>query len=214
MRAAAALLLATAAGLGAAPGARAQDGGAGAVPLAAQAEGAPISRIDVVLARSGGNPVRENAAVERLRFSLAALEGRGFSRGLIERELALARGRFGTGRIDYRLGPGTTPGTLGLIVEIDAAGPVAGAPPAPTGVFAGDPARFPDLFRSDRAVLTAIVTGGFGAYADQNPWFGRPQGFIGNSPLAGRLPGSAPVWTEGFTEIGLAGATQVGDTPF
>jgi hypothetical protein len=192
----------------------AQDSGAAAVPLDSRAEGSPISRIDVKLARDSGNPARDNAAVLRLRESLTVLEGRGFSRAIVERELALARGRLGSGRIDYRLVSGSIPGTLGLLVEIDTAGERAGVPPAPTGAVSGGVSQFPEIYRSDRALLTTLVSGGLGLYSDGNPWFGRPEAFIGKNPLAGRLPGHQPAWTEGFVEYGFAGASQVGDSPF
>jgi hypothetical protein len=192
----------------------AQDGGVAAVPLEGRADGAPISRVDVVLTRSSGNPARDQAAVVRLRASLAKLEGRTFSRALVERELGAARGRLGPGRIDFRLVSGTIPGTLGVLVELDTAGTVAGEPPAASGALLGERERFPVLYRSDRAFLTLLINGGFGLYADPNPWFGQTRALIGRSPLAGRLPGSSPAWTEGFIEYGLAGATQLGDSPF
>lgn len=195
-------------------GAWAQDGGAAAVPLEARAEGAPVSRIDVVLARGSGNPARDQAAVQRLRAALAPLEGAGFRRALIERELAAARGRLGPGRIDWRLLSGPIPGTLAIRVELDTAGDAAGVAPPPSGVLLGDARSFPTLYRSDRAYLTSILTGGVGYYSDSNPWFGRAAAFAGASPLAGRLPGAQPVWTEGFVEYGLGGAMQLGDSPF
>jgi hypothetical protein len=194
-------------------GVAAQDGGA-AIPLPGRGEGAPISRVDVVLARGSGNPAHDQAAVERLRAALDGLEGTSFRPGAVECVIGAARGRLGTGRIDYRIVDGARPGTIGLRVEVDTAGEIAGAPPAPTGVFTGDATRFPELYRSDRALLTTLLSGGFGLYSDGNPWFGRIRPFIGNSPIAGRLPGRAPSWTEGFVEYGLAGATQLGDSPF
>jgi hypothetical protein len=194
--------------------AAAQDGGAAAVPLENRAEGAPISRIDVVLTRGSGNPARDQAAVVRLRQALAALEGRGYRRALIERELGAARARLGPGRIEHQLVGGAIPGTLAVRVEVDTAGVADGAPPTPGGVLAGEPARFPVLYRSDRAFLITILTGGFGAYSDPNPWFGRTQAFIGRSPLAGRQPGRWPSWVESYIEYGLAGAAQIGDSPF
>lgn len=202
------------AGLSGCMAASAQDGGASAIPLESRAEGAPISRIEVVLRRGSGNPARDLAAVQRLRESLASLEGRGYRRALVERELATPRGRLGLGSIDYTLVAGAIPGTLGLRVEVDTAGPTDGKPPPPGGVLTGDAKNFPVLYRSDRAFLTAILTGGLGVYSDPNPWFGQTQAFIGKSPLAGKLPGRRPAWTEGFVEYGLAGAAQLGDSPF
>jgi hypothetical protein len=192
----------------------AQDGGVSAVPLEGRADGAPIARITVVLARGSGNAARDQAALARLRASIAKLEGRSFSRSLIERELGAARARLGVGRIDFRIVSGAIPGTLGVLVEVDTAGATAGAPPAPTGALVGQPERLPVLYRSDRALLTLLINGGFGLYADPNPWFGQTRALIGRSPLAGRLRGSSPAWTEGYIEYGLAGATQLGDSPF
>lgn len=200
-----------AAGVGSA---RAQVGGPPAVPQDARAEGVPISRVDVVLVRGSGNPARDLAATQRLRTALGGLSGRPFRRSVVERELAAARGRLGTGAIDYELVAGSVPGSVGLRVEIDTAGSLAGTPPAPVGALLGDPRRFPVLYRSDRTLLTATVSGGLGVYSDPNPWFGRPADFIGTSPLAGKLPGRWPTWTEGFVEYGLAGATQLGSSPF
>lgn len=192
----------------------AQDGGPAAVPLEARADGAPISRIEVVLARGSGNAARDSGAVQRLRRTLAALEGRSYRRAVVERELAAARSRLGIGRLDVVLIPGSPPGTIGLRIEVDTAGAAPGTPPAPVGAALGDWKRFPLLYRSDRAVVTALISGGFGVYADPNPWFGRTRALIGRSPLAGRLPGRVPAWTEGFVESGLGAASQIGDSPF
>jgi hypothetical protein len=185
-----------------------------AVPLATRAEGAPVSRVTVMLARGSGNPARDQALVVRLQSALAPLEGRSFRRALIERELALARGRIGSGQIDYTLESGPIPGTLSIRVMVDTAGEVAGQPPAPMGALVGQTGQLPVLYRSDRALLTLLINGGFGLYGDLNPWFGATRALIGRSPLAGRLPGASPAWTEGFVEYGLGGATQIGDSPF
>lgn len=193
---------------------QAQDGGASAVPLETRAEGAPISRIDVRLVRGSGNAARDEAIVHRLRQQLAVLEGRSYRREMVERELALVRGRMGPGRIEHHLVSGMIAGTLGLQIDVDTAGATPGIPPAPTGALLGETGRLPEFYRSDRALLTMILNGGFGLYSDTNPWFGRTQAFVGNNPLAGRLPGKRPSWTEGFVEYGIGGAIQLGGSPF
>lgn len=86
-------------------GAAAQQAG-GAIPLSAQAEGAPIERVEVVLVRGSDNPARDQAALARLRETMQALVGRGYSRAFIERQLATPRGRLGVGQISHRLVPG------------------------------------------------------------------------------------------------------------
>ncbi len=180
----------------------AQNGqGGGTVPLPALAEGASIASVDVALVDDGGNPARGRAAAARLRNELSDLEGRSFSRAVVERRLALARGRLGQGRIDYRLLPSARPGGVALRIEID----LAARAPAPASPLT--------ILRTDRAYLTAILAGGFGVYSDPDVWFGRPGLFLNRNPLAGRLPGRAPAWTEGFVEFGVAGAAQLGDSP-
>jgi hypothetical protein len=173
----------------------------GGIPLPALTEGSVIAEARVTLTNDGGNPSRGRAAAARLRESLRDLKGRAFSRGLVERRLATARVRLGAGRIDYRLLPSRRPGEVALAVELD--------------LSATTPARPQPLtfIQNDRVYLTAILAGGVGFYSDPNVWFGRPDLFLRGNPLAGKLPGRAPAWTEGFVEFGLAGAAQLGDSP-
>lgn len=192
-------------------GGNAQEAG-GAVPLAAQAEGAPIERVDVVLVRGSDNPARDQAALARLRENMQALVGRGYSRAFIERQLATPRGRLGVGQISHRLVPGRSPGSLAVVIELDTAMPATAM--GAQGLLAGDARSFPVLYRSDRAFFTAIISGGLGAYSDLHPWFGNPALFTAGSPIARKRPGRAPAWTEGYTDLGFAGAAQIGDTPF
>jgi hypothetical protein len=175
----------------------------GAIPLAGSADGAPIIRVDVELSRASGNATRDGAALARLRQSLEGLEGRSFSRLLVETRLAKSRAQLGPGQIDYRLLDGPVPGSVILKVELDTSADAAGKPPA-----------FPVLHRSDRAFLTAIIGGGLGVYSDDRPWFGQPGAFLRGSPVAGSLPGRRTSWTEGHIETGLGGALQLGDSPF
>jgi hypothetical protein len=82
------------------------------------------------------------------------------------------------------------------------------------GVLVGAAGAFPTLYQSDRALLTTLLLGGVGGYADRNPWFGKPGLFVSGSPIAGRLPGDEATWTEGFVEGGLGAASQIGGSPF
>ncbi len=181
--------------------ARAQAPQGGGIPLPALAEGSAIAEARVTLANDGGNPARGSAAAARLAEFLRDLEGRTFSRGLVERRLAAARARLGPGRIDYRLLPASRPGEVVVVVEID--------------LSVRSPARHQPLtvIQNDRVYLTAVLAGGVGFYSDPNVWFGRPDLFLRGNPLAGKLPGRGPAWTEGFVEFGLAGAAQLGDSP-
>lgn len=206
-----ALAAVLAAGLAAPLPLAAQQGGA--IPLAGGADGAPISGVEITLVRGSGNTARDQAAVARLRRHLAGLEGRSFSRLLVETRLAAPRDRLGLGSIGYRVLDGVSPGSVRLAVDVDTADPGPNGSGVPSGLLAGDAAAFPTLYRSDRSYLTAIVGGGFGVYSDLSPWFGQAPNFLRRSPIAGRLPGRHPAWTEGYTEIGLGGAAQLGTSP-
>jgi hypothetical protein len=185
------------------------------VPLAGQAEGAAIDQVDVVLVRGSGNPARDGAVVARLRERLGGLEGRAYSRALVEGALAEPRQRLGSGNIAYRLADAPARSGLILRVEVDTVGPGPDTPARLAGLLAGGGvASLPTLYRDGRSYLTQILVGGFGAYSDGNPWFGRPDLFAARSPLARQLPGAAASWTEGYVEAGLGGATQIADSPF
>lgn len=186
----------------AAPAALAQVGQGGGIPIPARADGATVAEVRVALTDDGGNPARGRAAATRLAESLRDLEGRPYSRGLVERRLAAARARLGLGRIDHRLLPSAGLGEVTIAVEIDLSATRLARPQLLT------------LIQNDRLYLTAILAGGVGVYSDPNVWFGRPDLFLNLNPLAGRLPGRVPAWTEGFVEFGLAGAAQLGDSPF
>lgn len=195
------LLLAAALALGGGEAARAQGAAGGRIPLAEQAEGATIGRVRVDLRASGGSRERDEALLGRLRRSLAPLEGARFNRQIVEARLAPIRARMGEGRIAYRLQSGGLEDALTLVVELD------------TSQKAEAAAGFPTLYQSERAQVSAIVSGGFGLYSDRNPWFGKPLLFNAYSPIAKRLPGSGPAWTEGYIEPGLSAMFQLGDAP-
>ncbi|MFN3890633.1 MAG: alginate export family protein [Beijerinckiaceae bacterium] len=188
--------------LPAATDARAQTGGAGPIPLPDQAEGARIATVRVDLRASGGSAARDEAILTRLRASLSALEGTAFNRQSIEARIVAIQQRIGSGRIDYRLATAWPVDGLLLVFELDTREEVSPSRPLTT------------LYRSERAQVSLIAGGGFGLYSDIHPWFGRPALFNAGSPIAGRLPGRNPAWTEGYVEPGLGAAAQVGDSPF
>lgn len=175
------------------------------IGLAIPAEGRPLARIEVVLVQASGNPARDEAIVARLRASLAGLQGRAYSRALVEASLAGPRARMGVGQIDYRVLDAQAVGSVVLRVEVSTRAESASQAKHTT---------FPTLFRNDRTYLTAILDGGLGIYSDGNSWFGRADVFTQGSPIAGRRPGRQPVWTEGFVEAGIGGATQLGNSPW
>ena len=150
------------------------------IGLAIPAEGRPLARIEVVLVQASGNPARDEAIVARLRASLAGLQGRAYSRALVEASLAGPRARMGVGQIDYRVLDAQAVGSVVLRVEVSTRAESASQAKHTT---------FPTLFRNDRTYLTAILDGGLGIYSDGNSWFGRADVFTQGSPIAGRRPG-------------------------
>ncbi len=130
---------------------------------------------------------RDGAVVARLRERLEGLSGRAYSRALVEGALAEPRQRLDSGHIAYRLADAPARGGLVLRVDVDTVGPAPDTPARLAGLVAGGGvASLPTLYRDGRSYLTQILVGGFGAYSDGNAWFGRPNLFAGNSPLARR----------------------------
>ena len=86
--------------------------------IAIQAEGRPLAKIEVVLAQPSDNPARDDAIVVRLRAALAGLEGRAYSRALVESTLAAPRARMGAGQIGYRVLDAPAVGSVVLRVEV------------------------------------------------------------------------------------------------
>lgn len=184
--------------------------GPGDIPLANLAEGTVIDEVRVSLRGGGDNPARDQTLVARLKERLADLEGETFNRMIIEARLAKARERAGV-KIDYKLGEVPSAKGVILVVEIDTR--LDGHAEGAIGAALGQTSQFPTLYRSDRALFTTILAGGFGAYSDGEPWFGVPLLFNAKSPIAGHPPGPPATWTEGFVEPGLGGAVQIRDSP-
>ena len=88
------------------------------IRLAIQSDGRPLARIEVVLVQASGNHARDEAIVARLRVSLAGLEGRAYSRALVESSLAGPRSRMGAGQIDYRVLDASVVASVVLRVEV------------------------------------------------------------------------------------------------
>lgn len=203
----AALYLAALLNIGWGAAAFAQDASdqAAAIGLAIPAEGRPLESIEIVLVQASNNLARDEAIVARLRASLASLQGRAYSRALVEGSLAESRARMGVGKIDYRVLDAQAVGSVVLRVEVSTT--AEGASPAKSTTF-------PTLLRNDRTYLTAILDGGLGIYSDGNSWFGRVDVFTQGSPIAGHRPDRQPVWNEGFIEVGIGGAMQLGSSPW
>ncbi|MEE4117606.1 MAG: alginate export family protein, partial [Paracoccaceae bacterium] len=188
---------------GAAPGAG--QYGPSVLPVGQAAAGQTISRVEVEIATSSGDPARDAAALQAARAATGTLVGRAYRAVLVDTALGFLVSdgtvRAATHRTEFE----GARSALGVVVSLDLApGPPPEAP-AP---------GFLVVYQDDRTKLTFILNTGAGAYSDINAWFGAPELFLRSSPVAGRLPGSEAAWGEAYAEIGIGGATRLGDSDF
>jgi hypothetical protein len=180
--------------------------GASVLPLGGAAMGQSITHVTVELAASSGEQARDDAALAAARAAVAPLVGSTYAPVLFDAALAdlVAEGTVRAAR-HRTVFDGASSG-LGVIVSLDVAtDPQSAASTAQS-------ATFPDIIRNDRTRLSFILGGGVGAYSDNNPWFGVPGVFNAGSPIAGNLPGGGTTWAESYLEVGIGGATRLGDS--
>ncbi|MCE8556444.1 alginate export family protein [Ruegeria pomeroyi] len=200
-------------GAGAGYPALAQDNagqyGASVLPLGQSATGHSISRVDVVIGTSSGDPARDAAALKAARAATNALVGRAYRPAIVDTATGflVSRGlvRAATHRTTYQ----GDRGVLGVVVSLDVT-----ATQTPDGAADETRPGFPVIYQDDRSKLTFILNTGAGVYSDSSPWFGAPALFNQFSPIAGKLPGRATTWSEAYLEFGLGGATQLGDSDY
>lgn len=196
------------------PQAEAQDVSAArpaVLPLPGEAEGAGIGAVSVRLRKSSGNAERDATAQATARRLTQSLGGSEFSATEARRILAQLIAEETISDAEFYLLPSAPQTGITLVFDIDAtSGPKAKR--EPTGLFLGNPSSFPVLYENDRAILRTIIGAGLGGYSDVNAWFGRPDLFNRRNPLAGRLPGRSSAWNEGYLELGVGGAAQLGDS--
>ena len=202
--------------VGAAVPAAAQDGAAGvgqfgpAVrPQEGAAVGQTISRVDVEVATSSGDPARDEEAVSAARAAAGALLGRAYRPVLVDTALGFLISEGKVRAATHRPAFEGARGALGIVVSLD----VSDAP-APEARAVLPEGGFPVIHQDDRSELTFIVSAGAGVYSDFNPWFGQAELFNEFSPVAGKLPGDGTTWTEAYVELGLGGVTRVAESNF
>lgn len=199
------------------PSAQAQDVSAArpaTLPLAGEANGATVASVSARLRKSSGDKAVDAAALEAVKRIAGPLQGAMYSEVTTRRVMASLLREATISNAEFFFLQADPQAGLHMVFEIDAGSAHKEAVAKKTGLLLGDPSAFPVLYEDDRSVLRAIVGAGLGGYADRNSWFGRPDLFIGTSPLAGKLPGRSNAWTEGYVELGLGGAAQVGDSNF
>ncbi len=165
-------------------------------------EGVPIQRVHVHLR----NPLEvlpegfQDSVIE----SLGLWAGDPFNFILADEGLQRIRQTPEVAEAEYRLYQGDIPGQVivAVLLLLRDSGAAPEASPAP------DPG-FPVLHQDEASKLQLIVNGAWGAYSENNPWFGDSRAFLG--PTA---PFGSPLsWGEGHLETGLGGITRLGDHP-
>lgn len=209
------LALIAAGGLAATSGAAfAQDGagigqfGPALIPQGEVALGQRIADIAVEIQSASGDPAGDAASAAAIETALQALVGRQYRPRLVDGALApfLADGRVAAAQ--HQPAVDGASGALAVRVILDFAAS------AVQSVEAGAKPAFPVLHEDDRSKLTLIATTGAGIYSDSNAWFGDPELFNANNPLAGELPGDSSTWFEAYAEFGIGGITQIADSDF
>lgn len=184
----------------------------GVLLVPGQAEGAAIEAVTVELGRSSGNEADDRSVLAVAQRIAASIEGGRFEQAQIAEMLDRLKREASLSGARTDLLPGSSPSAVRIRVVVDAA--QAGLKDVfPEGVLTGRLGDFPVLYKDDRTLLTAIVSGGLGVYSDTNSWFGQPQLFNEFSPIAGNLPGRSTSWTEGSLEVGAGFAARLGDKP-
>lgn len=195
-----------------AAGALAQDAigqgqyGPSVVPLQRTATGQRIATVEVEIAASSGSDATDAAALAKARAAVAALVGRSYQPVLAD---TILRPLVADGTIrSIAQTPDFDPVQGGLTLRLALSLAPEAAPAAPAAKVA-----FPLIHQDDRSKLTFIIGGGSGVYSDSGTWFGDPLLFNASNPLAGNLPGRSTTWPEAYLELGIGGATQIGDLP-
>lgn len=181
------------------------------LPQSQQADDVPIVGVIARVSKSSGNNAQDEVALAWVRKLAAFLPGRNFSPIELSQVLSHMVRDAAVSRVTYRLLP-DGPNGVRVLFLVEAASKPRGEG-EPQGVLTGELGDFPVIYKDDRSLLTAIVAGGLGGYADSNPWFGQPELFNSTSPIAGHLPGQEAIWTEGSLELGAGFATQIEDLP-
>jgi hypothetical protein len=190
-----------------------EDPNAGLRIPPAYGEGLPLEQVFVYLRSPTGDPVQDQALQQELAGTFGLRAGGSFSPLFADQGLNQVQRLPVVESAEYRLYESNRPGTviLALLVtlqpEPSEAGPLS---QPPTGmVVSGSLADFPTIYQSDRALAKITLNGGFGVFSDTNPWFGRADNFV-SGPYQ---PTGTVTWGEAYLEPGLAGITQLGDTP-
>ena len=198
-------------GVGASAGGVGASGGPGYSATEVLPAGAIVSAVTIEV-DGVADPAVRLALADAARGALG-YEG-GASWDPVLGDAALDRVRALSGVADAQLRAAQEPGGHGYRLSVLLR---AGEAAAPTGLLAEGGAEFPVLYRAGERYLKLELSGGHGAFSDGNPWFGRPDIFTRNNPMAedpaiGADTDGRATWTESLLQAGVAGVTRLGNS--
>jgi len=175
-------------------------------------EGVPLEQVYVYIRNPTSNPDQDAVLQEQIAETFGLRVGSNFSALFADQSLRQVQQLPFVQSVEYRLYESSRPGRaviLALLVTLQPEQTEGVTPPA-TGILAsGNFQDFPTLYQDDRALVKFVLNGGMGVFSDTNPWFGAAEDFVAGP----YRPTGTVAWGEAYLEPGLAGITQLGDSP-
>jgi hypothetical protein len=175
-------------------------------------EGLPVDQVYVYLRNPTGDPDQDAALQEQIAETFGFQVGATFSALFADQNLRQVQQIPSVQAAEYRLYESSRPGQaviVALLITLQPEDTEAAVSP-PTGILAsGSFQDFPTLYQDDRTLVKFILNGGLGGFSDSNPWFGAAEDFVAGP----YRPTVTVAWGEAYLEPGLAGMTQLGDSP-
>jgi hypothetical protein len=166
----------------------------------------------VYLRNPTGDPDQDAALQEQIAETFGFQVGATFSALFADQNLRQVQQIPSVQAAEYRLYESSRPGQaviVALLITLQPEDTEAAVSP-PTGILAsGSFQDFPTLYQDDRTLVKFILNGGLGGFSDSNPWFGAAEDFVAGP----YRPTVTVAWGEAYLEPGLAGMTQLGDSP-
>lgn len=178
-----------------------------------EVEGRPIARVFYDLKGSAGITGGDATARTRVESAFGIKAGSPFGSQLTSIGLMQVQRLSFVRKAHIQVYESERPGYIVLVLSVEL-GTRDGAT-ATKGAFGGQPSDFPILFQNEHAKVLALIDGGFGSFTDFDSWFGSSETFGSRSPIAlDPADGGTDSWFETYVEYGLAGITQLGNSPF
>lgn len=175
-------------------------------------EGLPVDQVHIYLRNSTGNPAQDAALQDQIAETFGLRVGSNFSALFADQGVNQVQQISAVQAAEYRLYEASRPGRaviVALLITLQPQAAEAAVSP-PTGMLAsGGFQDFPTLYQDDRALVKFVLNGGLGVFSDSNPWFGAANDLV-SGPYR---PTGTVAWGEAYLEPGIAGITQLGDSP-